>query len=56
MSDHLEDVDFSRHSLNIIDILDLVFLEDFNRHTFIRQRVNSKFDLAECAFTDGLIY
>ena len=55
MANHLQNMDFSCNSLNIIDILDLVFFENFDRHSFTGELMHSKFDLAECAFSDRFI-
>ena len=55
VSNHFENMDFSRNSFNIINILDLVFFENFNRHSFIRKLMDTELDLAESAFSDGFI-
>ena len=55
MANHLQNMDFPCNSLNIIDILDLVFFENFDRHSFTGKLMHTKFDLAECAFSDRFI-
>jgi len=55
MADQLQDVDLSRHSLNVRDICDSFLLKDFNGYLFAGERMSTKFDLAEGALADGLL-
>ena len=56
MADHLEDVDLTCHSLDIVDILDLVFLEDLDGNSLISQLMYPQLDLAECPLSNRLVY
>ena len=54
--DDLENVDLSSYTLDIGLVLDLVFLQDFDRHFLARDQVGSQPDLAESALTEGATY
>ena len=55
MPDHLQDVDFSGNSFNVVDVLDFVFFKDFDRDSLVCQFMNSELDLAESALANRLI-
>ena len=54
VADHFEDVYFAGHSFNVVDILDLVFLKNFDCDLLSSEIVHSQFDLTEGALADGL--
>lgn len=51
MPNDLQDVDLSRHSLNICYIDNLAFFKDLNSNLFLCESVSTQFDLAECSLT-----
>ena len=56
VSNHFEDMNFSCYSLNIVHILNLVFLENFYRNPLIGERMHTQLYLTERALPDRLIY
>jgi hypothetical protein len=54
MPNQLKDVDFSRHSLNIADILYFLLFEYFYGHFLACKIMISKLDFAECALANSL--
>ena len=55
VSDHLQDVDFSCDSFDIVNVLNLVFFENFDCYTFICKLMHSELDLAKSTFSDSFI-
>eukprot|EP00429_Kryptoperidinium_foliaceum_P018166 CAMPEP_0176041802 /NCGR_PEP_ID=MMETSP0120_2-20121206/20739_1 /TAXON_ID=160619 /ORGANISM="Kryptoperidinium foliaceum, Strain CCMP 1326" /LENGTH=312 /DNA_ID=CAMNT_0017375211 /DNA_START=436 /DNA_END=1371 /DNA_ORIENTATION=+ len=53
MPDQLQDVDFARHPLDIGNLLDTVFLQDFDRDARSGEDVSAELNLAERALADG---
>ena len=56
VADHFEDVYFASYSFDIVDILNLVFLENFDRDLFIGDQVRTETHLAESALTEGATF
>jgi hypothetical protein len=54
MPNDLEDVNFSGNSLNIRDVDNFAFLENFNGHFFLGKGVSAQFHLTEGALPDRL--
>lgn len=52
MADHLEDVDFASHSFDVVYVLNLVFLENFDCNFLASQIVDAKFHFAKSAFAN----
>ena len=45
----LQDVDFSRHSFDVVDVLDFPLVKNLNRHFLPGVNVESLLDFSECA-------
>ena len=54
MPNDLEDVDFSGNSLNICDVDNFAFLENFNGHFFLGKGVSAQFHFTEGALANRL--
>lgn len=54
MTDLLQNFDFSRDSLHILLIVDLVFLENLNGYFFACKRMLAKLDLPESSLAQML--
>jgi len=52
MPHDLQDVDFPRHSFNIINVVYLVFLQDFDCNLLPCENMESLFDLAKRALSE----
>ena len=53
MSYHLQYMNFSCYSLNIIYVLNFVLFKNFNGNFFTSEVVNSKFNFTKCSFSNG---
>ena len=56
MSDHFEDVDFPADSLDVGDVDDFLFLEDFDGNILLGLFVNGQLNLAKSSLTQSLFY
>ena len=53
MPDHFEDVQLASDSLDICDVLDFIFLKNFDRDGFLSGNMSRFFHFSEGAFADG---
>jgi hypothetical protein len=51
--DHFEDMQLASDSLYISDVLDFIFLKNFDRDGFLRGNMSCFFHFSEGAFSDG---
>ena len=56
MSNHLENMNLTGHPLDIIHVLNLVFLEDLDGHALIGKFMDAQFNFTESSFSNSLIY
>jgi hypothetical protein len=54
MSDLLQNFDFSRDSFDILLIIDLVLLQDFDGHFLARKRMLAQLDLSKSSLAEML--
>ena len=56
VADHLKNVDFTSDSLDIVHVLYLIFLQNFDSDSFIGQLVNAQLHFSERALSNRLVY
>lgn len=56
MSNHLENMNLTGHPLDIIHVLNLVFLEDLDGHALIGKFMDAQFNFTKSSFSNSLIY